>query len=249
MGGTVGTGHDDDEGGTGPNAFIDADGVPYGSVFGGSRGQAAKDVDSSPRYKYVPDLFVGYVNNTAINIGGTTASGPKEGAGPIIKGSIYGGGQDGHVRNNTEVKVFKGNVSGQEAEKDPVARTGHVFGAGSGIGRYTDGGSYCSGSSGSVIGSTLIEVSGGTTTTLIAHNVYGGGALASVGAPKVDQDKNEQKVASEDHKSYSCNTVNIKGGSIGGSVYGASRGPGVAFLESAFTHWLPPLCQLSAQYH
>ena len=38
-------------------------GVPYGSVFGGSRGQAAANCTFSPRYKYVPDFFLGYVNN------------------------------------------------------------------------------------------------------------------------------------------------------------------------------------------
>ena len=200
--------------------FEDTYGIPYGSVFGGSRGKAAKTITLSPRYKYGPDFFLGYVNKAIINIGGTSKSELSANT-PNIYGSIYGGGQDGHVRNNTEVKIFKGNVAGQES--DIQGRTGHVFGAGSGIGRYTDNGSYCNNASGSVTCTTLVEV---YDDAVIAGNVYGGGALASVGPPQIGQPKNEQKAASDDHASYSHSLVNIKGGTINGSVYGASRGPG-----------------------
>ena len=224
MGGNVGP-----TSGTG----ADADGIPYGSVFGGSRGKAAKTIAKSPRYKYGPDFFLGYVNKANINIGGyiensTTTLATDDG--PRIYGSIYGGGQDGHVRNSTEVRIFKGNVSGQGDY-----RSGNVFGAGSGVGKYADGvNSYCNNASGSVTCSTLVEVSGGT----IASSVYGGGALASVGPPKIPPTRpdNEQKAASEGHKSSSCNIVNIKGGTITGSVYGASRGPGDAmFTNGSFS--------------
>ena len=207
-------------------ALADADGIPYGSVFGGSRGTGAAESDNSPRYKYVPDYFLGYVNKTAINIGGyinndetTTLT---TGAGPTIYGSVYGGGQDGHVRNSTEVRIFKGKVDGQ-GTYDTAGRSGNVFGAGSGIGTYTVGGNkYCNKFSGSVACSTLVDVKGGS----IAGSVYGGGALASVGPPMTTQDKNEQKEASSDHASYSNNKVTIEDGNITGSVYGASRGPG-----------------------
>ena len=225
MGGDVGS----------TNAGFDSnDLIPYGSVFGGSRGQAAAECRLSPRYMYVPDFFLGYVNKAYINIGGyktgevTTFSANT----PNIYGSVYGGSQDGHVRNSTEVKIFKGNISGQST--DTYARSGHVFGAGSGIGKYTDGvNEYRNNASGSVTCTTSVDVLGGT----IAGNVYGGGALASVGPPKIGQDKNEQKEKTEssDHASYSCNIVNIKGGSIGGNVFGAGRGPGSSFLTSAFT--------------
>ena len=134
------------------------------------------------------------------------------------------------MRNSTEVRIFKGNVSGQGDY-----RSGNVFGAGSGVGKYTDDEhSYCNNASGSVTCSTLVEVSGGT----IANSVYGGGALASVGPPKIPPTRsdNEQKAASEGHKSSSCNIVNIKGGNITGSVYGASRGPGDAmFTDGSFS--------------
>ena len=214
-------------------ALANADGIPYGSVFGGSRGTGAEESDNSPRYKYVPDYFLGYVNKTAINIGGyinndeTTTLATTS---PTIYGSVYGGGQDGHVRNSTEVRIFKGSVAGQ-GTYDTAGRSGNVFGAGSGIGKYTtNSGSYCNKFSGSVSCTTLVEVSDGT----IAGNVYGGGALASVGPPKITQDKYEQKTASEGHASHSLNRVNIKGGTITGSVYGASRGPADSFRTTAF---------------
>ncbi len=212
-------------------------GVPLGSVFGGSRGQTAKaEVISLPRYKYVPSFFLGYVNKTAINIGGTTAGGPTAGDGPIIYGCIYGGAQDSHVRNSTEVKIFKGDLRGQTGEA--AERSGNVFGAGSGIGTYSpDGGAnnYCNSASGSVTCTTLVEVRGTESTTKIKGSVYGGGALASVGPPQMGQPANEQKAPSEGHPSHSCNTVEIYGGAIGGSVYGASRGPSDSMFPLPFT--------------
>ena len=218
----------------------DADGIPYGSIFGGSRGKAAMDVGKlSPRYRYVPDFFLGYVNKTAINIGGyisdndTTISANA----PTIYGSVYGGGQDGHVRNRTEVRIFKGDVHGQGEDS---GRSGNVFGAGSGIGKYKDGANYyCNNSSGSVTCTTLVDVMGGS----IAGSVYGGGALASVGPPQTGQGFNEFNNTTDEyprannkvHGSQSYNKVTIQGGSITGSVYGAGRGPATTFLTTAFT--------------
>ena len=200
------------------------DGIPYGSVFGGSRGKVAMDVGQlSPRYKYVPDFFLGYVNRAIVNIGGTAAD-ALSAKSPTIHGSVYGGGQDGHVRNSTEVHIFKGSIAG---EGDTEARSGHVFGAGSGIGTYEG---QCYNSSGSVTCTTLVEVVGGS----IAGNVYGGGAMASVGPPKMGP-TDELKAASGTHKSHSYTKVEIKGGSIGGSVFAASRGPSDNFIRDRFT--------------
>ena len=224
----------------GPDSGVetDADGIPHGSVFGGSRGKAAMDVGQlSPRFRYVPDFFVGYVNQAVINIGGYITGNVTTLAttGPTIKGSVYGGGQDGHVRNSTEVNIFKGSLTGMG---DDAGRSGHVFGAGSGIGKYTDGGnSYCNNSSGSVTCTTNINIMGGSIT----GSVYGGGALASVGPPQTGQGFNEYNTTTNytkgnrAHGSKSYNKITIDGGSIGGSVYGASRGPAASFLTSAFT--------------
>ena len=220
--------------GTATAGFDPVDHLPYGSVFGGSRGKAAIDNENVlslfPLYKYLPDFYLGYVNKTAINVGGTTAGGPVDGAGPTVYGSIYGGAQDGHVRNGTEVKIFKGSVEGQTS--DAAGRSGHVFGAGSGIGTYSDNEKLlCSNSSGSVTCTTLVELNGGS----IHGNIWGGGAMASVGPPKISQGANEQHEASDSHKSVSYTRVDVKGGSVGGNVYGASRGPSDAFLAERFT--------------
>ena len=221
-------------GGTLGIAGFDAEssGLPYGSVFGGSRGTAAKNVGArSPRYRYVPDFFLGYVNNTVINIGDATNS--TEGyTGPTINGSVYGGGQDGHVRNSTVVNINKGKIAGQT--NDNLSRSGNVFGAGSGIGTYTENGKQViSNSSGSVTCTTQVNVNGGE----ISGIVYGGGAMASVGPPKTPaQSDFETKEATETKASHSSTKVTLNGGTIGGDVYGASRGPGDAFYAQQFTN-------------
>ena len=214
------------------------DGVPKGSVFGGSRGLTAMaEVLQTPRYKYVPSFFLGYVNKTTVNIGGFIEGSDTTIAvsGPDIMGSIYGGGQDGHVRNSTEVRIFKGDVKGQTGEA--ADRSGCVFGAGSGIGTYSPDGvhNYCNSSSGSVTCTTLVEVRGTEGTTKIKGSVYGGGALASVGPPNMGQSPNEQKAPSVGHQSHSYCKVDIYGGSIGGSVFGAGRGPGSTMFPGTFT--------------
>lgn len=165
--------------------------LPYGNVFGGSAGEAAPNVpkDLSPRYHYCPAFFSGYVNETDVTIGGyrcTTAYGEgthaegdcitaaeydalssddkanwKEAEGPTILSSVYGGGQDGHVRRDTHVSVVSGviglayngvtQVGNNEVSYRSVLgnvknengtdnvqwlHRGNVYGAGSGISEY-----------------------------------------------------------------------------------------------------------------
>ncbi len=183
------------------------DDLPLGNVFGGCRGEAAPSVSPtlSPRHAYAPAFFSGYVNHAHVVIGDSTSA--VDAAGPRLFGSVYGGGQDGHVRVETDVKVYRGEIgvtytnpgdakdlvgvpseadirAGRDMTDDAhwVAR-GNVYGAGSGIGKYTkkevSGAvteTYAS-SSGSVTCSTYVYIKGGT----IHRNVYGGGALASIG--------------------------------------------------------------------
>ena len=151
------------------------DDMPTGNVFGSSRGKAANDVGRrSPRYKYVPDFMLGYVNETDVTIG----DGTKE---PMLYGSVYGGGQDGHVRRSTKVTINSGTIGVINGGTD----RGNVFGAGSGLGKNTeqnDLGGLFNNSSGSVTCTTDVIVNGGT----IYQNVYGGGAMGSVGPPNTD---------------------------------------------------------------
>ena len=211
------------------------DDLPLGNVFGGCRGESAPNVSPSlsPRYAYAPAFFSGYVNHTHVTIGAENSA-----VGPRLYGSVYGGGQDGHVRCETSV-IINGGEIGVPYGDTMAARAlvgitdldnihwvarGNVYGAGSGIGKYTrnDVESYST-SSGSVTDSTKVCIKGG----IIHRNVYGGGSLASIG-PLVlpgnpDPDTN-----------YTKTVVIVSGGQIGeaddfeqgygGSVYGASRG-------------------------
>jgi hypothetical protein len=122
--------------------------LPYGNVFGGCRGVSAPNIGESPRYLYCPEAFMGFVNETDITIGTNGAT-----TGPKILGSVYGGGQDGHVRRDSHVTVNSGEI-GLAYDQETTAKTnvtklktadldnlqwlarGNVYGAGSGIGNY-----------------------------------------------------------------------------------------------------------------
>lgn len=223
----------------------DENDLTYGNVFGSSRGTAAIDVGRlSPRFKYVPDFFLGYVNETEVTIG--DASG-----GPTIYGSIYGGGQDGHVRRSTKVTINKGTIgAGTGLTAEQMKEVGNVFGAGSGIGKNSEG--QLNNSSGSVTCTTTVNIKGSTSETIIKGSVYGGGAMGSVGPPNTgpmtglgfdEYNTTDDYVrpttpvdfsSYKKHGSMSYTQVNIEGGNISGNVYGSSRGD--AALEAQYPH-------------
>ena len=136
-------------GGTVGTASGEKDGLPYGNVFGGARGGSAPNISESPRYYYCPLFYSGYVNETSVQIGKTGETGPT------IYGSVYGGGQDGHVRRDTHVEIISGSI-GLEYNTDNITAVGvkdednkdvtlnhfkwlhrgNVYGSGSGIGKY-----------------------------------------------------------------------------------------------------------------
>ncbi len=204
-GGTIGT-----------NGYIAAnETVLNGFVFGSSKGTTYKNFTQEERYKYTRDFFLGYANSTNVTIGGTT-----------VKGSVFGGGNDGHVRLSTIVNINEGSVIGVAYDPNaglgqPTADIwkyrGNVYGAGRGVDRIESTNGYCF-SAGSVTRYTTVNVNGGT----IHNNVYGGGSLATVGPP-------------EGYTDESLCTVNIYNGNIGtqtdvttysygGNVFGSSRG-------------------------
>ena len=237
--------------------------LPYGNVFGGCRGESAPNITESPRYLYCPEFFVGYANETEVTIGKTDGS-----AGPTIKGSVYGGGMDGHVRRDASVTIYAGEIGetydATKYDANYWMALGNVYGAGSGIGKYrydfnydnkiddtVEGITYhgnsikeedFSTSAGSVTRFTKVEIKGGT----IHRNVYGGGSLSTVGAPKIPvnnvmpPDLYRKGDTAEGHGEgkQTLNEVIIAGGHIGdassydangnhkygGHVYGGSRG-------------------------
>ena len=233
--------------------------LPYGNVFGGCRGESAPNISETPRYLYSPEFFVGYANETSVEIG------KADGTGPTIMGSVYGGGMDGHVRRDASVTIKGGEVglSYDDTNKTKVQTSdfnniqwlarGNVYGSGSGIGKYKYDFNYdndtddtvtyneketkeedFSTSAGSVTRFTKVEIQGGT----IHRNVYGGGSLSSIGAPKIPpitdnlilRDDN----ATNTQGKQTLNEVIISGGQIGdqtsvdanygGHVFGGSRG-------------------------
>ena len=207
--------------------------LPSGNVFGGCRGEAAPVISANPRYYYSPAYFLGYTNRTNVIIGGSVKATP-DASSPHIRGSVYGAGQDGHVRHKAVVTINDGEIglpygspaaaralvgvpSASDIEKgdyklDDIHWTarGNVFGAGSGLGQYDSDGdgvvdSYNE-ASGSVTDSTRVVINGG----LIHQTVFGGGALASIG-PMIlpgDVDKTPDSL-------YTIARVFINGGQIG----------------------------------
>jgi len=154
---------------------VTKDDLPTGNIFGGCRGQAAAEVMSKAdmTFEKSPYFFLGYVNETAVTIGDGSG-------GPRIYGSIYGGGQDGHVRRGTNVTVNKGEIgipynnayrtllgtNGMTLEEElnnlNWLHRGNVYGAGSGIGKYEDSsGEHPSSSAGSITHTTNVTINSG----------------------------------------------------------------------------------------
>ena len=159
--------------------------------------------------------------NVTLTINGTTTVGE----------SVYGGGEESGVGGNTTVTVNSGSI-GVENPGRFGYRWGNVYGGGKGkIEIKSDGTSELAVKSkddldaGIVKGNTTVTINGTTETTKILHNVYGGGAVGSVGT--FTRDGNGMPTACT---SGGLATVTINGGTIGhnhsdtGMVDGSSRG-------------------------
>ncbi|MCR5138538.1 MAG: hypothetical protein K6B45_00005, partial [Bacteroidaceae bacterium] len=212
--------------------------LPYGNVFGGSAGEAAPNILEDNHYLDCPAFFSGYVNETDVTIGGYRCTTPYEPyaagdlitpdaysalsnadkanwtlVGPTIYASVYGGGQDGHVRRDTKVNVYSGTIGlpytaenktllhTEDVNADQWLHRGNVYGAGSGISKYKfdfdgdgdtddEGLKYGSGT----VNEQDYSTSAGSVTRFtevnvkggtVYRNVYGGGSLASVGPPTI----------------------------------------------------------------
>ena len=92
-------------------------------------------------------------------------------SGGIIYGSVFGGGEDGHVQRDVKITIGKDDHTG------PIIGTwgttyvdGNIFGGGRGF----SGDAY---TAGNVAGSVDLDIKGGT----MLGSIYGGGRLGSVG--------------------------------------------------------------------
>ena len=194
-------------------------GKENGMVFGSSRGDVGAPGSIEDQMAWVYD--------TEVKIG-TSGSGSVFTT-PTIKGSVYGGGENGHNFNNANVNIYSGTIGIPTGT--PIGELsgayypyrGNVYGGGCGTDMYyTDptgvenpydgnGDAYNS-LAGIVRGTATVNISGG----YVVHNVYGAGAMGSVG--------------NADDATSGKTTVNITGGRIGydgernGNVFGAARG-------------------------
>lgn len=229
---------------------IGINGHENGMVFGSSRGDVAAPT-GSPAVD--PNDRLAWVYDTHVVIGNSTSSG-----GPSIKGTVYGSGENGHTFKNTLVDVNKGIIGietgenitytekGKSLTKGGAAYPyrGNVYGGGCGTDTYpvtvTEGEGQSAVTktiqafnplAGIVYGTTTVNINGGT----VVRNVYGAGAMGSVGKTTWTTTMTTEGGVTTTTKSATTSggltTVNVKGGTIGvsgtvgdGNVFGAARG-------------------------
>ena len=188
-----------------------SDGKENGMVFGSSRGDVAVP-EGEPAVD--PNDRMAWVYSTHVTIGDAGAA-----MSPTIKGSVYGSGENGHTFQNTIVDIKKGIIGITDTNVDggaAYAYRGNVYGGGCGTDMYDSNDDTTKDAynplAGIVKGTTTINIAGGQ----VVHNVYGAGAMGSVGGGAED--------------TSGKTTINITGGRIGydgdgnGHVFGAARG-------------------------
>ena len=192
---------------------IGSNGDENGMVFGSSRGDvAAPGTDGVD-----PNDRMAWVYSTQITVGDTGVE-----TTPWIRGSVYGSGENGHTFQNAVIDIQKGTIGIAVGETvgdysgAAYPYRGNVYGGGCGTDKYDSDNDGIKDSynplAGIVQGTTTINITGGQ----VVHNVYGAGAMGSVGnASDAESGKT---------------TINISGGRIGydgdgnGHVFGAARG-------------------------
>ena len=188
-----------------------SNGKENGMVFGSSRGDVATP-EGEPAVD--PNDRMAWVYSTYVTIGDANAA-----TSPAVKGSVYGSGENGHTFHNTVIDIKKGTVGITDTSIDggaAYAYRGNVYGGGCGTDMYDSNGDGIQDKynplAGIVQGTTTINITGGH----VVHNVYGAGAMGSVGG---GAEANSGKT-----------TITISGGRIGydgdgnGHVFGAARG-------------------------
>ena len=215
-------------------------GKENGMVFGSSRGDVGAPNSIEDKMAWVYD--------THVIIGDTTATTTTT-ATPVIKGSVYGGGENGHNFRNSYVRINGGTIGVPTGDNVVVTNSdnssttyeahnypyrGNVYGGGCGTDKYYsnptgvanlyDGnGDKYNAKAGVVQGNAYVNITAGH----IVHNVYGAGAMGSVGTTLEG----------------ARTKVNISGGRIGtdgsrnGNVFGAARGEyGISTTESGLAN-------------
>ena len=164
--------------------IVGYDGKDNGMVFGSSRGDVQGENSR--------DDYMAWVYDANVTIG--TSSQGTTFTTPLVKGSVYGSGENGHVFHDTDVKIYSGTIgidnadtsvegytviSGGTTYKGPeYTSRGNVYGGGCGTDTYTKNGKeYFNPIAGIVKGNTNVTMTGGH----VVRSVYGGGSMGSVG--------------------------------------------------------------------
>ena len=206
---------------------LGSDGKENGMVFGSSRGDVATP-EGEPAVD--PNDRMAWVYSTHVTIGDAGAA-----TSPTIRGSVYGSGENGHTFQNTVVDINKGivgittgstivddNGTPDDTSDDKsysgaaYPYRGNVYGGGCGTDLYDSNNDGIKDKynplAGIVQGTATVNITGGQ----VVHNVYGAGAMGSVGG---GAEANSGKT-----------TINVTGGRIGyngdgnGYLFGAARG-------------------------
>ena len=193
---------------------IGSNGDENGMVFGSSRGDVAIP-EGEPAVD--PNDRMAWVYSTHVTVGDTGVE-----TTPWIRGSVYGSGENGHTFQNAVIDIQKGTIGIAVGETvgdysgAAYPYRGNVYGGGCGTDKYDSNGDGTKDKynplAGIVQGTATVNITGGQ----VVHNVYGAGAMGSVGnASDAESGKT---------------TINISGGRIGydgdgnGHVFGAARG-------------------------
>lgn len=203
---------------------IGTNGDENGMIFGSSRGDVGAPGSIHDKAAWVYD--------THVAIGDTTANATITPTTPLIKGSVYGGGENGHNFHNAYVRINGGTIgitegenltyteNGQSVTKGGAAYPyrGNVYGGGCGTDKYNNNTLY-NPLAGIVQGNAIVNITAGN----VVHNVYGAGAMGSVGKAVTTNDVTTTTGGKT--------TISIGGGTIGvsgtvgdGNVFGAARG-------------------------
>ena len=191
---------------------VGSNGHENGMVFGSSRGDVAIPEGEPGEPAVDPNDRMAWVYSTHVTIGDASAE-----TSPAVKGSVYGSGENGHTFQNAVVDINKGKIGITDTDGGATyAYRGNVYGGGCGTDKYDSNSDGIKDKynplAGIVQGTATINITGGH----VVHNVYGAGAMGSVGG---GADANSGKT-----------TINVTGGRIGydgdgnGHVFGAARG-------------------------
>ena len=217
---------------------IGTDGHENGMIFGSSRGDVAKPV-GTPAVDPNDKLAWVYDANVIIGTSGVTT-------GPQINGSVYGSGENGHTYRNTDIKIYSGTIGINSSDNVTIydlldntkkvyegkaynySNRGNVYGGGCGTDMYDSNSDGTNDTynplAGVVHGTTSVTITGGT----VVHNVYGAGALGSVGRTTTASNGDITI------NSGGTTTIAISGGTVGvdgdgnGNVFGAARGDSIS---------------------